>query len=881
MKRTIIVAGGAAAAALRLETARAGAHGCEIRSIEQAAARLASGFLGPVETDALTEAAAEIVRDASEADLGDLVSISDLPGLPNALASTLGRAWSAGIDLAERAHAQPGSARLATLAKLEAAILTRLPTAMLRPADLVQRALRRIAHAPRVLGPIECRFLPDLAPCWRPLLLALARHVDVAWNAGPCPMPEWVRSGGLQLIASKPATPMLSAVTCATARHEVVEAMRWARGLLAGGTVRAQQIAFAAATPGEFDDLVLTMSRDANLDVHFGHGRRALTTRDGQAAAALADIVLRGLSQDRVRRLARMAHDPATPFGRLPENWGQGLLGKAPLGSPARWRQAIAVAEMPAGASEILLPAIDLLAGGREAAAEIGEMFLRGASRLLWRRALARAPASALESTLGGLRVPDTVEAGASIAWMHASALASCPRPYVWLFGLNSRSWPRRASEDPLLPSHVVPSAELDPLPVTEADQAAFHAIRMTTAEQLVCCASRRDATGRLLGLSPLMPHATAPTALRRSRVPAHAMSEHDRIMARPDEFAQTSRSAFARACWRDWNDPEITAHDGLVRNEHPVLAEAVLRVHSAKSLTRLLRNPLGFTWRYALGWEEPEPSAEAMDLDAMTFGGLVHGILDEALAALEEAGGFGKAGRAHVASAVAQARRTVAARWEAEQPVPPAILWTVRLQEAEAMALCALSWPLDPYSKQRSYAELPFGDWREERVHAPWSVSQEVSVPDVGLRILGRIDRLDLADDGTRARVVDYKTGAPRDPGILSGGKELQRCLYAYAVSALLGPAVEVEAALLFPRRDGAYHPLEDTRAALQTLTNALLVARDSLRAGRAVPGVDAGDERDVFRFALPASPGAMTARKQANARTMLGDAALIWEAP
>ncbi len=35
----------------------------------------------------------------------------------------------------------------------------------------------------------------------------------------------------------------------------------------------------------------------------------------------------------------------------------------------------------------------------------------------------------------------------------------------------------------------------------------------------------------------------------------------------------------------------------------------------------------------------------------------------------------------------------------------------------------------------------------------------------------------------------------------ILQGGKELQRCLYAYAVKALLGEAVEIEAALLYPR--------------------------------------------------------------------------------
>lgn len=60
----------------------------------------------------------------------------------------------------------------------------------------------------------------------------------------------------------------------ATGRHEVIEAMRWARGLLATCNLRAFSIAFAAASPGEYDNLMLAMSPDASLDVHFAHSRR-------------------------------------------------------------------------------------------------------------------------------------------------------------------------------------------------------------------------------------------------------------------------------------------------------------------------------------------------------------------------------------------------------------------------------------------------------------------------------------------------------------------------------------------------------------------------------------------------------------------------------
>ncbi len=515
MKRTIIVAGGMAAAARRLQAARAGEHGLEVRTIEQVAQRLAGGFLRPVDGDTLARAAGEAIRGT--ADLGDLVAVAALPGLPAALAASLGKAWQAGIDLAAEADARPGVLRLATMARLEQAVLDRLPSGMLRPADLVRQAMARLRHAPAVLGPVTLEPLLDVAPCWRPLLDGLP---GLAWQGTAVP-PWW---GNRTLVQAPPAAPKERAVTCATARHEVIEAMRWARGLLASGNVQAGQIAIAAASPGEYDDLLQAIGAEASLDLHFAHGRRALGTRDGQAAAALADLLLHGLSQDRVRRLARLSHADGTPFGRMPEGWQRTLPRTAPLSSPERWHQAAAA--LPADALATLLPAIDLLAAGTAKAAEAGELFLRGTALLLWRRALLRAPATALEGSLGALRLPDTSEAATSIAWMHAATLACCPRPHVWLLGLNARTWPRAATEDPLLPGHVIAADRLDPYPVTRSDRDAFAAIRATTAAELVCSASRRDATGRLLGLSPLMP--IAPGARAPGPHP-HPHARHER----------------------------------------------------------------------------------------------------------------------------------------------------------------------------------------------------------------------------------------------------------------------------------------------------------------------------------------------------------------
>ena len=268
VKRTIIVAGGTAAAAMRLHAARQNWLGVEILTIEQVAARLAGGFLQPIDGDVLMQAASEAIANASPSELGDLADIADLPGLSAALAATLSKVWHAGIDLAERAATRPDALRLVALARLEDALLERLPANMLRPADLVARAIAHAAHIPTVFGKIELAPMLDLAPCWRPLLVVLNAGSPLRWHAGAYEVPEWWKEGHDSVQESPACAPQFRAVTCATARHEVIEAMRWARSLLATG-VQAQHIAFAAASPGEYDDLVFSMAEEASLPVHF------------------------------------------------------------------------------------------------------------------------------------------------------------------------------------------------------------------------------------------------------------------------------------------------------------------------------------------------------------------------------------------------------------------------------------------------------------------------------------------------------------------------------------------------------------------------------------------------------------------------------------
>lgn len=878
-RSTLVVHGRLAMREGRLAAARDGRHGLQVMSFEQAAVRLAGGFARPIDDDSL-RAAIQAVLPMTP--MGELESIKALPGMIDAAVDTLHKAWRAGIDLAARAADHP---RLAAIARLEATVLDQLPPGMMRPVDIVAAATNRIGHAPAVLGPIEIVGLTELSPCWRPLLQALTTYIPVRWAAGPRTVPAWLEGTSVHVSPAPTEAPGVRAVSAATAYHEAIEAMRWVRSLLASGVVPSE-IAVATASPADYDDHFLALRVDANIDLHFVHGVRTVTTREGQAAAALADIIVRGLSQSRLRRLAALCRDSG-PLEALPEGWLRVLPTDAPLSTPSAWNRLLArlkPEDWPDGADHALAlrAAVELLARGPDAAAEIAEAFLKSRALEIWRKALLAGPAASIDATLETLKQDDGLEACVSVAWMPASALAASPRRFVRLLGLNSSRWPRGIAEDRLIPDHIIPTPVLDPLPVNLADRRDFETILATTADTVVLSRSRRDSDGRLLGRSPLLAGRGDETYLRRNAVPVHAFSETDRLMARSQEFGAEPQAVSAQGCWRDWRRSEITAHDGLIRADHPLVLAILGRTQSASSLRRLLRNPLSFVWVYAFGWREPQSSAEPLVLDALGIGDLVHMVLDRALRDLETGGGLASADTEIVEAAVARAAQAVAADWESERPVPPAVIWSRTLDDARVMAGRALTYGDDVLPGARAYGEVPFGGSEPKSdAETPWDASAPVTIPDTGFNIAGYIDRLDISGDGKRALVRDYKTGRPpRGDFRLNGGRELQRCLYAFAVKALLGDDVAISASLLYPREPVDLQ-LGDPEAVLAEITGYLRAARTSLSGGGALPGPDTGGDYDDLAFALPANASATYCKRKLPAATeRLGKAAQVWEA-
>jgi hypothetical protein len=880
-RRTIVAHGRLATRELRLYAARQRQHGLQIMSFEQLAVRLAGGFVRPIDDESLRTA---IQTALPETELGELESIKLLPGMVDASADTLNKAWRADIDLAARASEHP---RLASIAVLEAAVLAKLPPGMMRPADIVDRALERLAHAQAVLGPVEIVGITELSPCWRSLLQALTAHTQVSWTAGPRSIPPWLEAFDVTVNRVAVTSPAISTISAATAYHEVIEALRWVRNLIASGEAEPAEIAIAAASTGEYDDHFLALRADANLGLHFVHGIKVTTTRDGQAAAALADLLIRGFSQTRMRRLAALCGRESGPFQSLPQGWMRVLPTDAPLASPSAWQRLfdqLTADAWPDGQDHTpaLRGVVDLLAKGHPAADEIGQAFLAGRALSIWRKALLAGPSGALDSTLESLKQDDGLDACVSVAWMPASALAASPRRFVRLIGMNSSRWPRGISEDRLISDHIIPTADLDPLPVGAADRRDFETILATTGGQIVMSRARRDSEGRLLGRSALLGAASDEVYIRRNAVPAHAFSETDRLMARPKEFARDSQAISATRAWRNWHLKEITPHDGLVRADHPLLQAILGRTQSASSLRLLLRSPLGFVWRYGMGLRTPESGADPLVLDALAMGDLVHMTLDLALATLEKAGGLAAADEAQIADAVQDAATRIAGVWESERAVPPALIWRRTLDDARLLTTRALTYGDEHLPDARSFGEVAFGGATPKADAAsPWDSQTPVEIPATGFRIAGYIDRLDIAGDGKRVLVRDYKTGRPpKDDIILDGGRELQRCLYAFAVKALLGDDVSISASLLFPR-DQLDFQLGDPEATLTEITGYLQAARANLQSGQALIGPDAGGAYDDLAFALPANAGATYCKRKLPAVTeAFGDAALVWEA-
>lgn len=875
-RRVIVVEGPLAFRMRRVQAARDGDLGLEILTIPQLAARLAGGFSRPADEEVLYPA---ISQALAEEGLTDLAPVAALPGMVRAVTQTLRRIWRADFNLDAAADQSP---RFRDLALIQTRVRAALPTGALIPTDLRDAAIERIAYAKALLGSVLVEGLSDIDLVWRPLFIRLSQEVNVSWRAVGSADRAWF-SGAME-AARETSPKTLTGELAADPRAEVVEALRWARALLSRGDVLASDIALTAAAPSAWDDHFLVLAAEAGMPVHFSHGVPALSTRDGQACAALADVLIKGLSQDRMRRLINRL--PSDVRDTIPSDWSTGLPRRAGLFTVEHWLRALVATKNKRAsgdaAEKALIPVLSLLANGVQAAEAAG-VLLRGPALGLWRSALRAAPATAIALSLETLRVRDERDPGNSIVWASAAHLAAAPRRHVRLLGLSGRAWPRAESEDALLPNHLLARRQLQPVSDTERDRRCFAILLRHSDGEVVLSRSRRSSEGGLLAQSSLWPRELKPLVRNRARIPEHAFSESDRLLARPEEAGQSALVTSSRACWRSRSRREFTPHDGAIRPEHPAIERALANVHSTTSLKRLLRDPLGFVWQHGLGWRAVELAQQPLALGALAFGELVHELMRRAVDSLEPQPGYARASRDQVEIALGMAVEHVAEAWPLERGVPPRLLWRHTLDEAAHRCLRGLVGDEGFLAGTRSWTEVGFGQHEADAREAPWDGTETVVIEGTDLQLSGRLDRIDVVASGDAARISDYKTGAApnaADRIVIGKGAEVQRVLYAMATRRLLPDVRTVISRLVY--LDGVSQPFSLRGDALDTamkdISRYLNVACAQLRAGRACMGPDARDKFNDLRLALPADIESYFIAKQAAFAASNRDLSALW---
>ena len=766
------------------------------------------------------------------------------------------------------------SPRAADLLLLEQRVRAGLPVGSLSPPDLVLAAKRRVGLAGRLLGAVEFASLPYVAPVWQDSVSVLAEHTRVFWS-GPAP-PGSEKLPGERVAACAGFLPAPEVVACADARSEALEALRWVRELISSGRAMPRDIALAAADPKPWDAALLAARAEACLPLHFSHGIPALETRGGQACASLANLLQHGLSQQRVRRVLAHCASDAPGFSRLPKNALFGIARGAALSEVEHWRAAFAAA-LPGRLDRqdpwpILLPLLDAAASGLDVAEDAGRLFLPPAAQGLWTEALRQAPSQALPITLDGLHVADARNPGDSVTWGPARHLACSPRKFVRLLGLNAKAWPRQASDDPILPAHILDLSRCGMPGVAAQDRAAFEAIRAGAGGALVLSRTRRNGRGGSLSPSALLPAEIQERILKRQRVPGHASSPADRLLARPEEAGADECIAAAVACAAARRSWAANAHDGLLPVSHPLILQALGQTQSATSLRLLLRDPQGFVWARVLHWSSPPSQAAGqLTMDPRAHGELVHEILRGAVESLERGSGFCGATVVQARAAIDTAASGVLHSWPSHRPTPPRLLWAYAVDAAAEQAMRALGRDMPLQPSTRSYTEVGFGDLDTEVSRSgerPWSSRLPVPVPGTDLVFGGSIDRLDIRADGA-VQVTDYKTGkVPKKHGtmVLDGGRELQRVLYALAARTLLPEVRSTRARLAFLQSDPAdlavLHNVED---AIASTSSHLRAAAKSLLEGVSLPGPDTEDEWSARLLALPAAGSGYSNLKRA----------------
>ena len=249
------------------------------------------------------------------------------------------------------------------------------------------------------------------------------------------------------------------------------------------------------------------------------------------------------------------------------------------------------------------------------------------------------------------------------------------------------------------------------------------------------------------------------------------------------------------------WGSPAFTKYDAVLTSPEAIAAiaelsgftrvteEGLLKV-APTTLEQYARCPFGFFMNHVLGIEPMDEPEEALLLSPLEKGSLYHEVLEKFMRKAKEDGLFPLTVDARDTLFEVAARVVRAGSWSLSGVTGARELALRNL--LTGLSLWLAEEALEDSDYEPSYFEARFGG--RLRPGDDETLSSEEGVPfeaKGGVRVTfsGKIDRIDVSGDDTRARVIDYKTGRARTGGrkVLDGGKRLQLPIYLMAASRLL----------------------------------------------------------------------------------------------
>jgi ATP-dependent helicase/DNAse subunit B len=696
-------------------------------------------------------------------------------------------------------------------------------------------------------------------------------------NAYAEPLLDWFKSQGYKPVAPPPAKspPPATILSCPGETSEVQEAFREALAFVGKEGRTFNDVAILCRSREQYDAVLRDTVANLGIKAYFRGGRPLTEQSDARLLLLLLETIRSDFSRATVMELAGHL-TPSSHWDALSvqlgivggqEQWLTRLEAVATESPGARrnpddtrrreWRQHTAQQSLA------FMKQLILLLGGLPVEAAWGEY---GAKLVRAFRALTGKNEAVIDCVeqLAGLEVfqprvpfdtfaeycqkslesamdqPEKFQGGGIFIGDVMSA-RGLSWPLVIVPGLVEKRFPRVIREDPLLldDERARISAEL-PRKLTGYDEERllFSLAVAAAGEKLVLSWPRLEpATSRpRLASFLLLEHVGAtsfPALEKQARViplsPVRTVEQPltEREFDLPALESLADQSPYLRQVsplladgvmnvHTRWREHRLTPYDGLLGAPE---ALKLLRdrfgleklIISTTSLEDFFGCPFYYFQKHVLGivpWEEPEA---ALSINALDLGSLYHSILED----------YYKS-QAHDVVVVAEKHfREFERRGVTGYPT----VWDIKKQViVEELAAFV--------ERDRATAV----GWQPTKFEEEFN-GIAVAPP---IRLRGKIDRIDLRDDSSRARVLDYKTGKQprgvRDDS-LAGGEALQLPLYILAAQQLLPKATVESASYLYFTLRGGYRTVTFTRSALDLrraeLTSLLDTAANQIRSG------------------------------------------------